>query len=150
MTPEALAAYLADHIPLAGAMGVTVDRAGPDEVVLAAPLGPNINVHGTVFGGSLATLGVLAAWSVLHLRLEAEHVANQLVIHKSEMEYLAPATGRFRARATLEGVDWEGFRHLFDRRGKARLGVGAELLSDGGDVVGRFRGEFVAVRPSPR
>lgn len=150
MTPAGLAAYLTDHIPLAGAMGVTVEKAGPDEVVLAAPLGPNINVHGTVFGGSLATLGVLAAWSVLHLRLEAEDVANQLVIHKSEMEYLAPATGRFTARASLEGVDWEGFRHLFDRRGKARLGVGAALTSEDGALVGRFRGEFVAVRPSPR
>lgn len=146
MSEAVLASYLLAHIPLTGAMGVTVDRAGPDEVVLAAPLDPNVNVHGTVFGGSLATLGVLAAWSVLHLRLEAESVGNQLVIHKSEMDYLAPATGRFTARATLEGVDWDAFRQVFERRGKARLGVGAELTGQDKTLVGRFRGEFVAVR----
>ncbi len=52
MSEAALASYLLAHIPLTGAMGVTVDRAGPDEVVLAAPLDPNVNVHGTVFGGA--------------------------------------------------------------------------------------------------
>lgn len=146
MSEAALASYLLAHIPLTGAMGVTVERAAPDEVVLAAPLAPNVNVHGTVFGGSLATLGVLAAWSVLHLRLEAEGLDAQLVIHKSDMDYLAPATGRFTARADLAGVDWDGFRHVFDRRGKARLSVWAKLSGADGTLVARFRGEFVAVR----
>lgn len=144
MTPEALAAFLREHIPLSRAMDVRVVQAGTDEVVLEAPLGPNINVHGTMFGGSAATLGLLAAWSVLHLRLQAEGVANQLVIHRTEMEYLLPIAGTARAVTRLDGVDWAGFLHILERRGKARLKVGADLMFDGA-VVARLVGEFVAI-----
>ena len=62
MTPAALETYLHDHIPLSRAMAVRVVTSAPGHVELAAPLEPNINVHGTAFGGSVSTLGVLAAW----------------------------------------------------------------------------------------
>ncbi len=144
MTGAALADYLHRNIPLSRAMDVTVVSASAAEVVLEAPLDPNINVHGTMFGGSVSTLGLLAAWSVLHLRLEAEGIANQLVIHRTEVEYLLPVQGCVRAAATLVGADWESFLHMLERHGKARLNVTAELLFDG-KVAARLVGEFVAV-----
>jgi thioesterase domain-containing protein len=144
MTPSALADYLHLHIPLSRAMDVSVVEASAKAVVIEAPLDPNINVHGTMFGGSAAVLGLLAAWSVLHLRLEAEGIANQLVIHRTEMEYLKPISGTARAVARLEGTDWAGFVHTLERRGKARLMVAAELMFDG-EVAARLVGEFVAL-----
>jgi thioesterase domain-containing protein len=144
MNPSALAAFLHDHIPLSKAMDVSVVSASAEQVLLQAPLDPNINVHGTMFGGSVSTLGLLAAWSVLHLRLEAEGIRNQLVIHKTGVEYLLPVKGPVLARARLDGADWESFRHMLDRRGKARLSVVAELLFDGA-VAARLTGEFVAM-----
>lgn len=144
MKPSALADFLHGKIPLSKAMDVSVVSASAEEVVLEAPLGPNINVHGTMFGGSVSTLGLLAAWSVLHLLLEAEGIANQLVIHKTEMEYLLPIPGCARAAARLEGADWGNFRQTLERRGKARLSVVSELLSDG-NVAARLTGEFVAI-----
>lgn len=144
MTPDALADYLHEHIPLSRAMEVSVIGASADEVVIDAPLEPNINVHGTMFGGSAAVLGLLAAWSVLHLRLEAEGIANQLVIHRTEMEYLKPISGKTRAVARLDGADWAGFVHTLERRGKARLKVAAELWF-GGAIAARLIGEFVAI-----
>jgi len=144
MNEAALAAFLHDHIPLSRAMDVSVMRASAEQVVLEAPLPPNINVHGTMFGGSVSTLGLLAAWSVLHLRLEAEGIANQLVIHRTEVDYLLPVKGRVRAVAGLDGADWESFRHMLERRGKARLSVMAELLFEGA-VAARLKGEFVAL-----
>lgn len=144
MTPAALADFLHGHIPLSRAMNVTAASASADEVVLEAPLEPNINVHGTMFGGSAATLGLLAAWSVLHLRLEVEGIANQLVIHRTEMEYLRPIVGTARAVARLDGADWDGFLHTLGRRGKARLTVRAELIYEG-EIAARLVGEFVAI-----
>ena len=144
MTPAALADYLHQHIPLSQAMDVSVVEASAEAVVIEAPLDPNINVHGTMFGGSAAVLGLLAAWSVLHLRLEAEGIANQLVIHRTEMEYLKPISGAARAIARLDGADWPGFVHMLERRGKARLTVAAELIFDD-EVVARLTGEFVAI-----
>lgn len=144
MTPDALADYLHQHIPLSRAMDVSVVEASADMVAIDAPLAPNINVHGTMFGGSAAVLGLLAAWSVLHLRLEAEGIANQLVIHRTEMEYLKPISGTARAFARLDGADWKGFIHMLARRHKARLTVVAELLFEG-EVAARLVGEFVAI-----
>lgn len=144
MTPAALETYLHDHIPLSRAMAVRVVSCTPGHVELAAPLEPNINVHGTAFGGSVSTLGVLAAWSALHLRLEAEGIHNQLVIHRSQIEYLAPIGGAFSAVAHLDEGDWPSFAHMLDRRGKARLNVVAALMFDG-TVAARLTGEFVAI-----
>lgn len=141
---EGLAPYLHRHIPLSRAMDVSVVSASAAEVVLEAPLDPNINVHGTMFGGSVATLGLLAAWSVMHLRLESEGIAGQLVVHKTSVEYLLPVTGTVRAVSTLDEAGWNGFRHMIERRGKARLSVLAELWF-GGEIVARLTGEFVAI-----
>ena len=144
MTPSALARYLHEQIPLSRAMDVAVTEASADKVVLQAPLGPNVNMHGTMFGGSAATLALLAAWSVLHLRLDAEGIANQLVIRRTEMDYLKPISGTAQAVARLDGADWAHFAHMLGRRGKARLSVTAQLLF-GGEVAARLAGEFVAM-----
>lgn len=144
MSPAALAAFLHEHIPLSRAMAVSVMRAGADEVALEAPLDPNINVHSTMFGGSVATLGLLAAWSVLHLRLEAAGIANQLVIHRTEADYLLPVKGPAQAVARLDGADWESFSHMLERRGRARLNVTADVMFEG-NIAARLVGEFVAV-----
>ena len=52
MTPSELQTYLHQHIPLSQAMQVTVMEASLQQVVLTAPLVPNINHRETVFGGS--------------------------------------------------------------------------------------------------
>ncbi|WP_449395635.1 YiiD C-terminal domain-containing protein [Devosia riboflavina] len=144
MTPEVLRTYLHDHIPLSRAMAVEVLEASAAHVLLEAPLEPNINMHGTMFGGSAATLALLAAWSVMHLKLEAEGIASQLVIHRTATEYLLPITGPAQATAHLDEANWPGFLQTYQRRGRARLTVAAELLFEG-KVAGRLTGEFVAI-----
>lgn len=144
MTPEALRSYLHLHIPLSRAMEVEVLEASAEHVLLEAPLAPNLNMHGTMFGGSAATLALLAAWSVLHLKLEIEGITSQLVIHKTETEYLLPIAGCARASARLDDADWPNFRHTFQRRGRARLTVISELLYEG-QIAARLTGEFVAI-----
>ncbi|MBO9587812.1 YiiD C-terminal domain-containing protein [Devosia sp.] len=144
MTPGALRTYLHDHIPLSRAMAVEVVEASATHVLLEAPLAPNINMHGTMFGGSSATLALLAAWSVMHLKLEAERIASQLVIHRTAMEYLLPVTGLAQASAHLDEVGWPNFLQTFHRRGRARLTIASELLFEG-NIAGRITGEFVAI-----
>jgi thioesterase domain-containing protein len=64
--------YLYEHIPLSKAMEVDVVDASVDKVVLRAPLAPNINHRATVFGGSASALAILAAWTLLYVRLQQE------------------------------------------------------------------------------
>jgi len=147
MTTPALAEYLYTHMPLSRSMAVSVVSASSTEVVLEAPLAPNLNVHGTMFGGSIATLALLAAWSVVHLRLEEEQFAGELVVSRSEIDYLRPVSGSARAIARLDGLDWDRFSRQLDRHGKARLTVTAQVLSNE-QIAARMVGTFAAIADS--
>jgi thioesterase domain-containing protein len=144
MTTEELEHYLHTHIPLTAAMGIEVVSSSSQLVALRAPLAPNINVHHTAFGGSLATLGITASWSVLYLRLEEEAVAAQLVIHRSETEFLLPVSDTFEAHARIDANAWQSFATMFKRRGKARVSVTADIVVHD-RVAARITGEFVAL-----
>lgn len=145
MTPQDLELYLHQHIPLSLAMQVSAVAVSADSIVLGAPLAPNINHRETVFGGSASALAILAAWSLLHVRLVGEGAQSRLVIQRNSMEYLEPIAGAFTARSGLEEPqDWPQFRRMLLRRGKARIAV-ASVLECEGQIVGRFRGEFVAL-----
>ena len=145
MTPTEVEHYLHEHIPLSRAMQVSVVAVAPEQVVLRAPLAPNINHRETVFGGSASALAILAAWSLLHARLSDEGVRTRLVIQRNSMEYLGPIPGAFVARASLEApAQWPLFKRMLSRKGRARVAVTAVLEHEGG-VVGQFAGEFVAI-----
>ena len=145
MNPQSLQSYLHQTIPLAAAMQVGVVTASEDSVALCAPLPPNSNPHGTVFGGSATTLAILAAWSLLHCRLAQSGFEGQLVIQRHSMEYRQPLAGTFSARAVLAAPhDWPRFVAMLARHGKARLSVTATLEQDGA-AAGEFSGEFVAL-----
>ena len=142
MTPAELQAYLHERIPLSHAMAVSVIAVEDDEVVLEAPLAPNINHRDTVFGGSAASLATLAAWCLLHARLDGRA---RLVIQHQTMAFHQPITGTFRARAELdEPQAWERFERALARKGRARMTVSAVLEYDE-EIVGRFSGDFVAL-----
>jgi thioesterase domain-containing protein len=137
--------YLYSNIPLSAAMGVQVKVATPDHVLLSAPLAPNINHHQTVFGGSAAVLATLAAWTLLHLRLEIERLDARLVIQRSSMEYKRPIAGDFEAVCTFgDDTAWERFRSTLVRRGRARMTLNAQLLHAAHEM-GSFVGDFVAL-----
>ena len=146
MSPAELESYLHVHIPLSAAMQARVLEASLETVALSAPLAPNINHRETVFGGSLSAVAILSAWSLLHLRLTQAELPGRLVIQRNEVDYLRPARGDFTARAALsEPEAWPAFVRLLTRRGMARMSV-LSVLEQGGEVVGRFRGDFVALR----
>lgn len=145
LTPTDLEQYLHAHIPLSKAMAVSVASVEPHEVVLRAPLAPNINHRETVFGGSASALTILAAWSLLHTRLRSQGVSSRLVIQRNTMEYEQAILGEFTARSSLEQPEhWQQFNRMLARKGKARISV-TSVLEHAGQVVGRFTGEFVAL-----
>lgn len=145
MSPSGLEQYLHEQIPLSKAMRVSVVSMDADSLVLRAPLAPNINHFDTVFGGSASALAILAAWSLLHVRLHTEGIAARLVIQRNTMEYDRPLSGDFTARAFLDqAADWPKFVRTLARRGKARVPVAA-VLEHAGEIGGRLIGEFVAL-----
>jgi thioesterase domain-containing protein len=85
MNPKELEQYLHEHIPLSQAMQVSVLDAKEDCVVLSAPLAPNINHTETIFGGSASAVAILAAWSLVHVRLKGAGIAYSIVIQRNTM-----------------------------------------------------------------
>jgi thioesterase domain-containing protein len=143
---SSLEAYLHAHIPLSAAMQVAVVSASSDSVTLSAPLAPNINHLSTAFGGSVSTLAILSAWSLVNLRLKAEGLQTRLVIQSNRMDYDAPIESDFTATATLaDTAAWPLFVKMLWRKARARIVVKSVVRC--GDIVGgRFEGEFVAFR----
>lgn len=145
MTPDELEKYLHGHIPLSRAMQVSAQAVSPDSVVLSAPIGPNINHRDTVFGGSASALAILAAWSLLNLRLSQQSVPFRLVIQRNAMEYLAPMSELFTATASLHAPQsWGRQIRMLERKGAARFTVVAQLFC-ADQQTGSFSGEFVAL-----
>ncbi len=144
MNEQALQQYLHEHIPLSKAMQVEVKHVHTDEVVVAAPLAPNINHRETVFGGSASAVAILAAWALVHTRLVAAGIESRLIIQSNTMHYVLPIDGDFTARSFIEEPgDWERFTRMLSRKGRARITVAA-VLEYNGEQAGRLQGEFVA------
>lgn len=139
-----LEAYLHGHIPLSAAMQVAVASVSPETVTLRAPLAPNINHRSTAFGGSVSTLAILSAWSLINLRLNAEALHSRLVIQANRMDYDQPISGDFTATSSLSDASaWPHFTRMLTRKGRARIRATSAVMYEG-TVAGRFEGEFVA------
>jgi thioesterase domain-containing protein len=144
VSPQSLEQFLHHEIPLSRAMQVVALDVSEHSVQLSAPLAPNLNHHATVFGGSACAVAMLAAWSLLHVRLRASLPSVSIVIQRQTMRYDRPILGTFSARALLaEPAEWPQFVRLLARRGRARITV-ASTLDYAGDTAGHFSGDFVA------
>jgi thioesterase domain-containing protein len=136
MTPEQLTAYLQSQIPLTAQAGVTAQVCTPERVVLHAPLERNRNPHHTAFGGSLALMGVLGGWSLLHVALLAEGLDTKLVVQKTDCEFLQPLTDDLIAE-TLRPMDdhWTRFLATLRRYRRGRIEVQTTLHAFGTEAV---------------
>ena len=145
MNAHDLQAYLHERIPLSRAMEVVVRAAGSDGVVLYAPLAPNINHRDTVFGGSASALAILAAWSALYVRMQAEGLHGRIVIRRNTMSYDRPIAAGFTATALPPaGEDWHKLVATLERGRPARVQLGAQIDCDG-QAVGTLEGEFAVL-----
>lgn len=137
--------YLYEHIPLSNAMGVKVESAGLDGVILSAPFEKNFNHQKTIFGGSLHSLATLACWTYLYLRLKGQGL--ELVIQKSEIDYISPVTSDFTAECLAPSEsEWDQFLKSLDKKGKGRIHLSAKIAQNGILAV-IFHGIFVALKP---
>jgi thioesterase domain-containing protein len=143
--PARIEAYLHEHIPISRAMGITVAEASPVRVALRAPLEPNVNHRSTVFGGSAASVAILAAWTLVHLRVTASGHPARVVIQHGETDYRLPIRGAFSATCGLDDeAAWDRFLATLARRSRARIELAATVESKG-RVVAEFRARYVAI-----
>lgn len=142
---RAVEAYLHEHIPLSAALGARVLAADPSGVTLSAPLEPNLNHRQTGFGGSISALSILAGWTFLHVTVRPQVAGGNIVIQRSEIEFLRPVASSFEALCLPpDGPAWQGFLDSLTRKRRGRIRLGVRVVA-AGELVALFRGQYVVV-----
>ena len=144
---RSLVQFMRAEIPLAHTMDVQLHACTADMFSLHAPLAPNVNDKGCVFGGSLVSLLTLTGWGLVELALRERDEACDLYVSESTVRYLAPLWGDFHGEARLaEDNSWDTFFATLRARGKARIEVACVVPGDAGASAATLSARFVAKR----
>jgi len=132
------------EVPLTEQMGVRVESHDGHELVLHADFAPNINIHGTAFGGSLYSLCAVTCWGMLHLKFEQAAIDAHSVLGQARISYMRPVKGDILARCRLpEDGSFELFIDRLKRGERARINLVAEICTEEGVAVS-YSGNYSA------
>jgi thioesterase domain-containing protein len=147
MTAHELQEYVESHIPIVKANGFTVLEVRPDRVSVGGRLADHVNHRDSVFGGSLSSALILAAWGRVRQWTETFDPAAVIVIAEQRVRFGLPVLADFEAFSRpLAPEVLTRARILLNRFGKARFAVEAAVVHRGGsDVRAEFSGDFVVV-----
>ena len=141
---EAFVQRIHQDIPLTHAMGWQIENIDKDQLNASAPLLPNINDKGTFFGGASAALMTISAWSLIKYHLEQLGLTNDVVIHKSQNQWLRPQQDVMQIHCTFDSpVDWSAVqRRLLGQQKTQHLKVVTQG-SAGAVVTGTMKANYV-------
>jgi thioesterase domain-containing protein len=97
-----LSATWQQTIPLSQFMQLSINGFDGNELRCDAPLAPNINLHQTMFAGSIYALATLTGWGMLYLQLQALGVHGDQVLAEGNIKYLKPVATQPQARCALQ------------------------------------------------
>ena len=129
-------------IPLSDAMQFSIRELSLDAIQVAAPLEPNINIHGTGFAGSIYSLGVLTGWALCTHILEELGIEAELVVARAEIRYRAPVNGELECSCSCSAAQRESFRQGIAEAGKGKLLLDIEV---GGDRQAVLQATYIAL-----
>lgn len=132
------------RIPISDAMGIKIHQYTGRILETRANLSRNINVHDTMFAGSIYSLGTLTCWGLLHLQLLEREVKGSVVLAEGNIKYQKPLRKEPRGIALLNDVEGD-FSALKQGR-NAHLTLRAQLFSRE-QPVAEFTGRFVVLAP---
>ena len=145
MSVDALTSSLAalqdvlDCMPAVRAMQIQLDGYADGVLRITAPLAANVNDKGNAFGGSLASVMTLAGWALVSLRLALAGHDAEVYVADSSIRYRSPVYADLDASAcAAPAQDWDGFLALFDKRGRARISICAQIDGGAAELEGRF------------
>ncbi len=141
-------AKLKSQVPLITHMGIEVVSWDGATVQMEAPLTPNLNTHGTAFGGSLYCVAAMTGWSLVHLTLLAVGHDPSVWLVKGEVEYKTPVRGMIKASATF---DEEQRQHLikgYEQRGRVKSTVNVSIF-ESDQLAVKLAAVYAAMKHDP-
>ena len=123
------------QVPLIAHMGVDLVSWDGATVMVEAPLAPNLNTHGTAFGGSLYNVAAMTGWSAVHLTLmDAGHTPSVWVA-KGEIEYKIPVRGAIRGIASVDAESRQQLLRAYESKGRAKITLDIVIREGEQDAV---------------
>jgi thioesterase domain-containing protein len=104
-----------------------------------------MNLHGTMFAGSIYSLATLTGWGLVHLMMKEKQVSGAIVLADANIHYHKPVTELPRAIANFKNIKGD-FEPLAKGK-KARISVQVEVLDDQVPVA-EFIGQYVVIPES--
>lgn len=132
-----------EQIPLSKAMDMQIVSFADNVLTCRAGLGPNVNVHGTAFAGSLYAVQALTGWGMVHLQLQLNELDASIVIANGSVNYATPVAEDIVVQCSFG--EHEAEMGKLKTTGKARFQLACNVLLDNGSSAGGFSGLY-AVR----
>ena len=130
------------QIPITQLMGIRVYQYTGETFETRAALNPNMNLHGTMFAGSIYSLATLTGWGLVHLMMKEKEVDGVIVLADADIHYHKPVTELPRSVAHFKNI--KGDFEPLEQGKKARISVEVEVLDDKTKVA-KFIGQYVVI-----
>ncbi|WP_223787321.1 YiiD C-terminal domain-containing protein [Marinicella meishanensis] len=141
-------AFIDQHIPLVPHMQWRLQNINAESLSASAPLTPNINDKGTVFGGSSAALMTICGWSLIKFNLEQQGLHNDVVIHRTQIDWQLAQSDDLRLQARLEKpIDWTALcQQLQTKNRPQKINVHIQSLNQAGVPCSQMQGRYVILK----
>ncbi len=126
-------------IPISEQMGIKLHQYTGRTIETRASLNKNINLHGTMFAGSIFSLATLTGWGMIFLKLKEKGLDGEIVLGDGNIHYHKPITMQPRALCNIESLN--GKFELLNKNKKCHIKLNVAIL-DGDDAVAEFSGVF--------
>jgi thioesterase domain-containing protein len=133
-----------NQIPISDAMGIRIYQYTGRSLETRAILARNLNVHDTMFAGSIYSLATLTGWGMVQLQLQERSLSGAVVLAEGSINYLKPLAEE--PRAVVHYDDMHGDMLCLKAGKNAHLNVDV-TVSDGDTPVAYFNGRFVVKAP---
>ncbi len=127
-------------IPVSAFMQIAPEAYREQTLRVNAPLAPNINLHHTMFAGSIYTLMTLTGWGMVWLQQRLTGVEGDIVLGQADIRYLAPVGESPQARVSWPETDLSVLGR--GKRAKVKLEV---ALYCGEQCCAQFQGTYVSL-----
>ncbi len=128
-----------ETIPISEQMGIKLYQYTGNTLETHASLNKNINLHGTMFAGSIFSLATLTGWGMIFLKLKEKNLSGEIVLGDADIHYHKPITMQPRALCNKESLD--GKFEMLERNKKAVVHLQVDIL-DGENPVAEFKGVY--------
>lgn len=128
-----------ETIPITEHMGIKLHQYTGKTLETRASLNKNINIHGTMFAGSIFSLATLTGWGMIFLKLKEKGLKGDIVLGDGNIHYHKPITMKPRAVCNIE--NFRGKFITLEKGKKCRLELSLDVLDDE-QAVAEFHGIY--------